>query len=530
MNVVQGSHSQGSDIFPFSSRGKQCMSMSFMFLVFSHAHENNTFTMHDLNLVMEAGDSLYHEIVQEDPFLLASELPESLKFKKNYYSCRLQETHFGNMANMSNLNSDSGISLENSLNKSFARNNNACILIFHSSAVAVKSCNDRFLVFDSHCRGIDGLCDPNGKCSLTSLDNFGHLCKFLRLLCQSISSIPVENVQFELNVIGIKSLNSKPRHFCGPVVMEITKNMKTKKRRYIDVIENIQNAREVKLKKKSEENVLQEENGLVKIVKQKGSCYKVHENASQGTYGENTIHNHSPDCLLTFPPNVIRQSENTDDFDLCDAPNNPSHCEINISTVPSCTNRDRIVITPDTTKAIEGFKRLVSSGPLFICTCCTQTWFKDGVKRADTFPKSELVKKCFLGLLSVNEIEWVCHTCQRHLRLGKIPPFAVVNGFKFPEIPPELELTEMEERLISPRIPFMQLVEKPRGGQRSLRGNVVNVPSDVNKTITSLPRTLAETETIQVKLKRKLQFKHHVMYESIRPAMYCCSSLANEKQ
>lgn len=82
MNVVQGSHSQGSDIFPFSSRGKQCMSMSFMFLVFSHAHENNTFTMHDLNLVMEAGDSLYHEIVQEDPFLLASELPKSLKFKK----------------------------------------------------------------------------------------------------------------------------------------------------------------------------------------------------------------------------------------------------------------------------------------------------------------------------------------------------------------------------------------------------------------------------------------------------------------
>ena len=56
-----------------------------------------------------------------------------------------------------------------------------------------------------------------------------------------------------------------------------------------------------------------------------------------------------------------------------------------------------------------------------------------------------------------------------------------------------------KKRLISPRIPFKQLVEKPRGGQRNLR-NVVIVPSDVNKTITSLPRTLAETETIQVNL------------------------------
>lgn len=122
-----------------------------------------------------------------------------------------------------------------------------------------------------------------------------------------------------------------------------------------------------------------------------------------------------------------------------------------------------------------------------------------------------------MGIKSNEDIEWVCCTCQKYLNLRKIPPLSVKNGCKFPDIPPELKLTEMEERLISPRIPFMQLMEKPRGGQKSLRGNVVNVPSDVNKTIKSLPRTLAETETIQVKLKRKLQFKHHVYHESVRP-------------
>ena len=49
----------------------------------------------------------------------------------------------------------------------------------------------------------------------------------------------------------------------------------------------------------------------------------------------------------------------------------------------------------------------------------------------------------------------------------------------------------------------MQVLEKPRGGQRSLKGNIVNVPSDVTETLKSLPRTLTDSETIQVKLKRK---------------------------
>ncbi|XP_069114560.1 uncharacterized protein [Argopecten irradians] len=87
----------------------------------------------------------------------------------------------------------------------------------------------------------------------------------------------------------------------------------------------------------------------------------------------------------------------------------------------------------------------------------------------------------------------------------------------FPQKPEELEITEMEERLISPRIPFMQLCEKPRGGQRSLRGNIVNVPTDVQSTVKILPRTLADSETIQVKLKRRLSNKHSVLYQSIRP-------------
>jgi hypothetical protein len=61
----------------------------------------------------------------------------------------------------------------------------------------------------------------------------------------------------------------------------------------------------------------------------------------------------------------------------------------------------------------------------------------------------------------------------------------------FPEKPNELQLYPLEERLISLRIPFMQIRQLPRGGgQFSVKGNVVNVPVDVQPTINSLPRNM----------------------------------------
>ena len=64
-----------------------------------------------------------------------------------------------------------------------------------------------------------------------------------------------------------------------------------------------------------------------------------------------------------------------------------------------------------------------------------------------------------------------------------------------------LNLTPLEERLISPRIPFMLVRELPRGGQLYIHGNVVNVPADVNSTVSTLPRSIDESQTIPIKLK-----------------------------
>lgn len=109
------------------------------------------------------------------------------------------------------------------------------------------------------------------------------------------------------------------------------------------------------------------------------------------------------------------------------------------------------------------------------------------------------------------------------LRHDKIPRLSLANRMGFPEKPKELDLYPLEERLISLRIPFMQIRQLPRGGQFSIKGNVVNVPVDVQPTIDALPRTLDQSGTISVKLKKKLTYKSCDFRENIRPSAVICA-------
>lgn len=92
--------------------------------------------------------------------------------------------------------------------------------------------------------------------------------------------------------------------------------------------------------------------------------------------------------------------------------------------------------------------------------------------------------------LSPGSICCLCLTCRKYLKQGEIPPYSIANGLHFWPQPPELMLHPLEGRLLALRMPFMQIQELPRGGQLSLKGNVVNVPANVPPVVTSLPRTL----------------------------------------
>ena len=165
---------------------------------------------------------------------------------------------------------------------------------------------------------------------------------------------------------------------------------------------------------------------------------------------------------------------------------------------------------------IELFHKRISVGPVFICSCCHQTWFKHSVSEVKP-PFSEKNKIYCSGLVSVDNKEWICITCKNSIQSGKVPKLSVRNGMKWPDKPKELDLFPLEERLIALRIPFMQMRELPRGRQLSVKGNVVNVPVDIQPVVNALPRPFDENVTVPVKLKKKMSFKSCVFSENVRP-------------
>ena len=173
-------------------------------------------------------------------------------------------------------------------------------------------------------------------------------------------------------------------------------------------------------------------------------------------------------------------------------------------------------------KIIKNFHENIKDGPEYICTCCDQLWYKSSVTKCNPnlykMCSDNILDVCVTGVKRINDTEWICSTCHSNLKDGKLPSCAKANKMTFSDKPEVLNLTVLEERLISPRIPFMQIRELPSGGQLSIHGNVINVPANVNSTVSVLPRPVSESQTIPIKLKRRLSYKHHYQFQNIRPS------------
>jgi len=165
------------------------------------------------------------------------------------------------------------------------------------------------------------------------------------------------------------------------------------------------------------------------------------------------------------------------------------------------------------------------AGPDFVCTCCHRMMYRKTVvlcnKEKHNKMSCDLLKSIFsadLTPISSDGKEWVCKTCDRALARGSMPLQAKANGLQLSEIPPELSgLNALELRLISLRVPFMKMVALPSGKQRSIHGPAVNVPSKVDTICDVLPHLPSQSELVPLKLKRKVAYKGHYMYDYIRP-------------
>ena len=170
--------------------------------------------------------------------------------------------------------------------------------------------------------------------------------------------------------------------------------------------------------------------------------------------------------------------------------------------------------------SIQIFNTLTAEGPIYICTVCQQTNFKDKVTmihklRGNSY--QHLFNNCKTNYKSIDNNEYICNTCKQYIYKNIIPKISIKNGCCFPNKPNELDLFNLEERYISPVMAFMLIHQLFPGGQLSLYGCICHLPIEIGKMVHTLPRTFDQYETISVKLKRRLCYKNTVFNENIRP-------------
>ena len=174
-------------------------------------------------------------------------------------------------------------------------------------------------------------------------------------------------------------------------------------------------------------------------------------------------------------------------------------------------------------EAMLAFHAKIKEGPDYVCTVCHRMMYRVGVVMysRDNYCKSdpsilELVYS--FEYVCADGRQWTCRTCNVHLKRGSLPVQAKANGLTLPNVPNELcDLKPLELRLVCMRVPFMKLVALPTGKQRCIHGPAVNVPSKLDSLSNLLPRLPSQTELVPLKLKRKLRFKCHYMYDNVCP-------------
>ena len=182
-------------------------------------------------------------------------------------------------------------------------------------------------------------------------------------------------------------------------------------------------------------------------------------------------------------------------------------------------SRIRQACTPSTIiQASDVFIRATKEGPDYICVCCNRLMYRKTVIEFK-LTKYDKAPKDFTAPATCGTKQWICRTCDHALKRGKLPAQAKANNLHIEDVPPELsDLNPLEVRLISLRIPFMKMVALPCGKQHAIHGPAVNVPTDLTSVCTLLPRLPSQVQMIPMKLKRKLCYKGHYMYQYVRPS------------
>ena len=189
----------------------------------------------------------------------------------------------------------------------------------------------------------------------------------------------------------------------------------------------------------------------------------------------------------------------------------------------------------DASKRLQKFNNANRFGPVFVCSCCHQKLYESDVEAlteeievtikektpglfekcipdpARTKPQI-IIKENGKTVPGILPEYYICKSCKRSLLSGKIPKLSSTNNLQVDDIPPGMELSELEANMIAKSLIFQKIHKKPKSRWAGTHDRMINIPiydEDILRTVEKLPRTPTEASIISVKLKRKMGYKGH---------------------
>ena len=576
-DMILGSFHQG-DMTLFSRHaGKQCVANCVAALIKSNWKEIRTWTTADLDHILLSGDALYGDIVKQNDLLLLSDIPNIINlFAKEWMIGVLHETECA-------IASDA---IYTCLQTVFHHAIDVIVMVgsvHGAAAMAMKDTGVAVYLFDPHSRsGVTGLQTADGQSvcikfsDRRSVANFileismqlhadqvsfgaikidsknydGYICTkcskqfvregFYKRHVMSCKGSTAKQKQLERKQKSRKQSQNEDSHsishgsaMTAAGVTSKTPHTATTNTTHVKQEQSIPciNLKRTPEKEKNKQRMQKyradctfTQNERIRDRKRKRSNES--KTIQRETSGNDRMNQHI--CINesnASPQKIAEQDVSV--IDATGAANDMTGTSVNENNT-SCSSLD---------EAITVFLQSTRDGPIYVCTSCQQTMFRDDVDPLTALrPRRhcDLLEKCVTGYVSVDGIEWLCHSCKRDIYNGLYPKMSIANKCGFPERPPELILHPLEETLIAPLLPFMTIRSLPVGGliaegQKLVVGNVVHVPNNIESTVDVLPRQLDDMGTIAVKLKRRKSQKTAVFQEVIRPAR-CLKALQFLKQ
>lgn len=133
-------------------------------------------------------------------------------------------------------------------------------------------------------------------------------------------------------------------------------------------------------------------------------------------------------------------------------------------------------------KLFRKYNDSIKDGPYWECVSCCRLLFRSSVNLCSVqmFEKvpPSFIRECCSKMIDDTNVGYLCSACKKSLSRNKKPRFSMCHeGLKFPRVSEEVKkLTPLEERFLCP---FMQIRTFAGNQQYSVKGRVVNVPTDV---------------------------------------------------